>query len=241
VKNLEKGSEDSWKQIDEDDQMSEEKKIRVMIVDDHPIMRHGLVQLIDAQPELEVCSLAGTAAEALAAISAAQPELALVDISLPDRNGLELLKDIHAQYPKVKVLIVSMHDESLYAERALRAGARGYIMKEEAANKLIEAIRTVLDGHIYVSGEMSARIIEMISGNSGDPQAAPLSRLSDRELEVFEEIGRGKATREMAEMMGISARTIDAHRAHIKKKLGLKDGSELVRYAVRWVEAGVLD
>jgi len=212
-----------------------------MIVDDHPIMRHGLGQLIDAQSELEVCSWAGTAAEALAAIPEDHPELALLDISLPDRNGLELLKDLRSQYPEVQVLMVSMHDESLYAERALRAGARGYIMKEEAADKLIEAIRTVLSGQIYVSGEMSARIIEMFSGNRGDSQASPLRRLSDRELEVFEEIGRGKATREVAEMMGISVRTVDAHRAHLKKKLGMKDGSELVRYAVRWVETGVWD
>jgi len=221
--------------------MSAEKKTRVMIVDDHPIMRHGLAQLIDAQSELEVCSWAGTASEALAAMEENEPELALLDISLPDRNGLELLKDFRALYPEVKVLMISMHDESLYAERALRAGARGYIMKEEAADKLIEAIRTVLDGKIYVSGEMSARIIEMFSGSSRGSQAAPLSRLTDRELEVFEEIGRGKATREVAEMLGISARTVDAHRAHLKKKLGLKDGSELVRYAVRWVETGVLD
>lgn len=221
--------------------MSDEKKTRIMIVDDHPIMRHGLAQLIDAQTELEVCSWAGTVAEALRAIASDPPDLALVDISLPDRNGLELLKDITALHPEVKVLMVSMHDESLYAERALRAGARGYIMKEEAADKLIEAIRIVLAGRIYVSGEMSARIIEMFSGNKGDSQAAPLSRLSDRELEVFEEIGRGKATREIAEMLGISVRTVDAHRAHLKKKLGLKEGSELVRFAVRWVETGILD
>lgn len=209
-----------------------------MIVDDHPIMRHGLAQLIDAQSELEVCSRVGTAAEAMAAMLDEKPELALLDISLPDRNGLELLKDLRVQHPEVKVLMVSMHDESLYAERALRAGARGYIMKEEAADKLIEAIRTVLDGKIYVSSEMSARIIEMFSGTRGDSTAAPLHRLSDRELEVFEEIGRGKSTRQVAEMLGISARTVDAHRAHLKKKLGMKDGSELVRYAVRWVETG---
>ncbi|MCF6313947.1 MAG: response regulator transcription factor [Verrucomicrobiales bacterium] len=220
---------------------SQAQVARIMIVDDHPIMRHGLAQLIDAQAELEVSCWAGTASDALMEIEKNSPELVLLDISLPDRNGLELLKDIKVQYPAVKVLMVSMHDESLYAERALRAGARGYIMKEEAADKLIEAIHTILVGRIYVSGEMSARIIEMFSGNSSTKQAAPLSRLTDRELEVFEEIGRGKATREVAEMLGISARTVDAHRAHLKKKLGLKDGSELVRYAVRWVETGVLD
>ncbi len=218
--------------------MNDEKKARIIIVDDHPIMRHGLAQLINAQPKLEVCVLVGTVAEALAAIAASPPDLALVDISLPDRNGLELLKDIRALHPDVKVLIVSMHDESLYAERALRAGARGYIMKEEAADKLIAAVHTILAGRIYVSGEMSTRIIEMFSGNKSGDQASPLSRLTDRELEVFEVIGRGKATREVAEMLGISVRTVDAHRAHLKKKLGLKDGSELVRYAVRWVEAG---
>lgn len=221
--------------------MEDEKKAKIMIVDDHPIMRHGLAQLINAQSELEVCFLAGSVAEALTAISASPPDLALVDISLPDRNGLELLKDITVLYPDVKVLIVSMHDEALYAERALRAGARGYIMKEEAADKLIAAARTILAGRIYVSGEMSTRIMEMFSGSKSGDQASPLGRLSDRELEVFEEIGRGKPTREVAEMLGISARTVDAHRAHLKKKLGLKDGSELVRYAVRWVETGVLD
>lgn len=219
---------------------SDGKKTRVLIVDDHPIMRHGLAQLIDAQPDLEVCARAGTAAEALDAAPRCQAQLALVDISLPDRNGLELLKDFQTHHPGLRVLMVSMHDELLYAERALRAGARGYIMKEEAGEKLIEAIHTVLDGRIYVSGEMAARIIEMFSGNSSGALAESLSQLSDRELEVFEEIGHGKATREVAEMLGISARTVDSHRAHIKKKLGLKDGGELVRHAVRWVESGAL-
>lgn len=216
------------------------KKTRVLIVDDHPIMRHGLAQLIDAQLDLEVCARAGTAAEALETVSGSRAQLALVDISLPDRNGLELLKDFQAHHPELQVLMVSMHDESLYAERALRAGARGYIMKEEAGEKLIEAIYTVLDGRIYVSGEMSARIIETFSGNRGGALRESLGQLSDRELEVFEEIGHGKATREVAEMLGISARTVDSHRAHIKKKLGLKDAGELVRHAVRWVESGAL-
>ncbi len=216
------------------------KKTPVLIVDDHPIMRHGLSQLIDIQPDLEVCARAGTAAEALELVPGSGAELALVDISLPDRNGLELLKDLQVQHPELRVLMVSMHDESLYAERALRAGARGYIMKEEAGEKLIEAIHTVLDGRIYVSGEMAARIIEMFSGRSEGLLTESLGRLSDRELEVFEEIGHGKATREVAEMLGISPRTVDSHRAHIKKKLGLKDGGELVRHAVRWVESGAL-
>ena len=211
----------------------------IAIVDDHPILRFGLRKLIEAEDGLDVCGEGGCAAEALELISEHQPDLALIDLSLPDKNGLELIKDIRAQFGnQTKLLVVSIHDETLYAERVIKAGGQGYIMKEEAADKLIEAVHSVLDGRLYVSAKISARLVEMLSGTAA-PSLSPLDRLSDRELEVFRLIGQGKASREIAKLINISARTVDAHRSHIKEKMGYSDGPTLVAQAVRWVETDV--
>lgn len=209
----------------------------LLIVDDHPLMRRGVVSLIGAEDDLEIVSEAGSASEALSILESKDlPDLAILDLSLPDKSGLELTKDIAALYPKLTVLIMSMHDESLYCERALRAGARGYIMKEAAAENLVSAIRRVLDGQIYVSDTMSSSLLEILAGRRPTAEASPLERLTDREMEVYELIGRAKGSREIAEQLHISIRTVDAHRAHLKEKLGLKDSNSLVRHAVRWVE-----
>jgi DNA-binding NarL/FixJ family response regulator len=209
---------------------------RLLLLDDHPMMREGLAQLINHEPDLTVCGEAGTAREGLALVAQLNPDLLVADISLPDKNGLEVIKDTRALHPGVAVLVISMHDESLYAERALRAGARGYIMKQEGGKKLMEAIRQVLSGQIYVSEKMSSRILELFSGRNDEGGRMAMENLSDREFEVLELLGQGKGTRETAEQMHLSPKTVEAHRANIKRKLKLKTGSELVHYAVRWVE-----
>jgi len=201
------------------------------------MMRQGLAQLITSEPDLMVCCEADTAAQALDLAAAQKPDLALVDISLPDKNGLELIKDIHVLCPKVLILVVSMHDESLYAERVLRAGARGYIMKQEGGKKLVEAIRQVLSGHIYVSDKMSAHILEIFSGRRSENAGSSVERLSDREFEVFQLIGEGKGTREIADHLHLSVKTVEVHRANIKEKLKVNTATDLIRYAVRWSEA----
>jgi DNA-binding NarL/FixJ family response regulator len=214
-------------------------KKRILIVDDHPMMRQGLAQLITSEPDLMVCCEADTAGQALDLAAAQKPDLALVDISLPDKNGLELIKDIHVLCPKVLILVVSMHDESLYAERVLRAGARGYIMKQEGGKKLVEAIRQVLSGRIYVSEKMSACILEIFSGRRSENAGSSVERLSDREFEVFQLISEGKGTREIAGHLHLSVKTVEVHRANIKEKLKVNTATDLIRYAVRWSEAQV--
>lgn len=212
-------------------------KQRVLIVDDHPMMREGLAQLIDHESDLCVAGQADTAAQALQAVGTLLPDLALVDISLPDKNGIELIKDLQTLHPKLPVLVVSMHDETLYAERVLRAGARGYIMKQEGGKKLMEAIRQVLGGQIYVSEKMSAKILEIFSGRHAAAMKSAVECLSDREFEVFQLIGQGQATRQIAQHLHLSIKTVEVHRANIKRKLELKSATDLVRYAVRWSEA----
>lgn len=209
---------------------------RVLLVDDHPIMRHGLAQLIRMEPGLTVGGEAGSAADGLAAVGKLQPDVTVVDLTLPDKSGLELIKDIQAMHPGTRCIVLSMHDENLYAERALRAGARGYVMKETAAETLIRAIHRVLEGGIYVSEAMASRMLEQVSGQRGKANSTGLDQLSDRELEVLALIGKGTATKIIAEQLNISARTVEAHRSHIKEKLGLTDGPALVRYAVQWME-----
>lgn len=207
---------------------------RLLLIDDHPIMRHGLAQLIRAEDGLDVCGEAGNARDGLAAMEKLKPDLVVIDLTLPDKNGLELLKDIQALYPGTLCLVLSMHDETMYGERALRAGARGYIMKEAAADHLITAARKVLAGGIYVSDSMTSRMMEQVIGHRA--KAASLESLTDRELEVLEMIGQGVATKHIAERLCISVRTVEAHRAHIKDKLAITEGAALVRYAVQWVE-----
>jgi DNA-binding NarL/FixJ family response regulator len=214
-------------------------KKRILLVDDHPIMRHGLAQLICMEPGLEICGEAGSAADGLVAVGGLKPDLAVVDLTLPDKNGLELIKDIQAMYPSTQTIVLSMHDESLYAERALRAGARGYLMKETAAENLISAIQRVLSGAIYVSDAMASRMLEQVTGQRGKSGSTGVDQLTDRELEVLEMIGKGTPTKLIADKLKISTRTVEAHRSHIKEKLGITDGPALVRYAVQWVESRV--
>ncbi|MDA0812035.1 MAG: response regulator transcription factor [Verrucomicrobia bacterium] len=208
----------------------------IFIVDDHPIMRQGLAVLINHEKDLNVCGEAEDAAHALDGILATKPDLALIDISLPGKNGLELIKDLRAMDVYVSILVHSMHDESLYVERVLRAGAQGYITKDEGGSKLMEAIRKVLAGEIYVSPEMSGKIIEIFSGRRAS-STNPVEALTDRQFEIFQMIGNGQSTRDIAETLNVSIKTVDAHRDHIKKKLNLRSGTELVRFAVRWVES----
>jgi DNA-binding NarL/FixJ family response regulator len=213
------------------------KPKRILIVDDHPMMREGLAQLIGNDPGLEVCGEAGDAREALEKIRSLKPDLVLTDITLPGKNGLELLKDIQAMHPGVLVLVISMHDETLYVERVLRAGGRGYVMKQEGGKKIAQAIRQVLDGKIHVSEKMSAKILEVFSGHRASMAASPVERLTDREFEVFQMIGQGLDTKQMADKLHLSPKTIEVHRANMKTKLKVTSMSELIRYAVRWVES----
>jgi DNA-binding NarL/FixJ family response regulator len=214
---------------------------KVLIVDDHPMMRQGLAQLINNEPDLTAFCEAENAQQAFECVVRAKPDLVLADISLPDKHGLELIKDIQAVHPGLPMLVVSMHDESLYAERVLRAGARGYIMKQEGGKKMLEAIRTVLNGQIYVSEKMSAKILEIFSGRRSEHTRSSIEKLTDREFEVFQLIGQGKGTRQIAEALHVSVKTVEVHRFHIKDKLELTDAPSLVRYAVRWVETQKLD
>lgn len=211
-------------------------KKRILIVDDHPMMREGLAQLIEHEPDLQNAAQADSAAQALQLMAGSLPDLLLLDISLPDKSGLELIKDVQAFYPNLPILVVSMHDESLYAERVLRAGGRGYIMKQEGGKKLMQAIRQVLEGRIYVSEKISAKILENFSGHRIE-SSSPVEKLSDREFEVFQLLGQGEATRVIAKRLHLSIKTVEVHRANIRKKLELATGGELVRYAIRWNEA----
>jgi DNA-binding NarL/FixJ family response regulator len=208
---------------------------RLLILDDHPMMREGLAQLINNESDLSVCGEAGTGREALDLIGKSKPDLVLADISLPDANGIEVIKDIHAIHADLAVLVISMHEESLYAERVLRAGARGYIMKQEGGKKLMEAIRHVLAGRIYVSEKMSSTLLETLSRQPAKGKS-PIEHLSDREFEVLQLLGQGKGTREIADQLHLSIKTVDAHRANLKRKLKLRGFTELIHYAVRWVE-----
>ena len=198
------------------------------------MMREGLRTLIGRERDLFVCGEAETAGQALDAVTNLKPDLVLADLTLPGRNGIELIKDICALKHGVLILVISMHDESLYAERALRAGARGYLMKQESAPTIIQAIRQVLSGRIYLSDKMSARILENVVCKR--PEASPIERLSDREWEVFQLIGLGKSTVQIAEELHLSPKTVEAHRAHVKEKLDLKTMPELISFASRWVE-----
>jgi len=213
---------------------------RIFFVDDHPLLIDGLKAMIESKEGFEVCGEARSTAEALDRIPKCQPDLVVTDINLPDRNGLELIKDLRALDPELLVLVLSMHDEMLYAERVIRAGARGYIMKESGAQKTVEAIRRVLNGGVYLSDEASSHILGNLSGRPDQHPRSRLEGLTDREFEVFEHVGQGKSAREIGDLLHISSRTVDAHRAHIREKLGVPDSPALMRYAVRWVEAGEL-
>ncbi len=204
-------------------------------------MRAGLGQLIDRQTDMAVCGEAGNPAEAFAQLEKTKPELVLTDLTMPGRSGLEFVKDLRALDPTLLVLVVSMHDEAVYAERALRAGARGYIMKEAGGENLLAAIRQILRGEMYVSPRMSARILEGLSTARPRGSSSPIEKLTDREFEVFQLIGQGKSTRDIAEQLHLSPKTVDVHRSNIKEKLELRDATALIRHAVRWVETQQVD
>ena len=209
---------------------------KILLVDDHPFMRAGLAQLINLQPDMVVAGEAGNPAEALQKYSAAKPDMVLTDMTMPGRSGLEFIKDLRAADSDAAILVISMHDEAIYAERALRAGARGYIMKEAGGENLLAAIRQVLGGQVYLSPRMSASALDIFSGRRPRGSSSPIEKLSDREFEVFRLVGQGKSTRDIAQQLHLSTKTVDVHRAHIKEKLELKDVTALVRHAVRWVE-----
>jgi DNA-binding NarL/FixJ family response regulator len=209
-------------------------KQRILLVDDHPIVRQGLAALINQQEHLVVCGEADTAAKALELIPLLKPDMAVVDVSLRATSGIELIKDLQVQHPRLPVLVMSMHDETLYAERSLRAGARGYIMKQEANQRILEAIDRVLRGEIYVSEKVKEKMVyRLVEGNPAKSGFA-LDNLSDRELEVFQWIGQGFSTRQIAEKLHLSVKTIESYREQLKHKLQLKSGAELVQHAIQW-------
>ena len=213
------------------------KPVTFLVVDDHPVFRQGLVALIRSSEGYEVCGEAGSAAEAVGAIHRVVPDLALVDISLVGQNGLDLVRTLKAAQPSMLILIISMHDEVVYAERALKAGARGYVMKQEAASVMLDAIRTVLSGKIYVSAAMRDRLLETMFNRREENEAPSVERLSDRELEVLERIGQGYGAAEIAKMLNLSVKTVNAYRDHIKEKLHVQGAGDLRRFAVKWVQS----
>ncbi len=218
------------------DAKNDDGKKRVAVIDDHPIVRRGLSELIAHQVDLTVCGEAEDAAGALKMIAEAGPDIAVVDISLKDSSGIELIKDLKIRFPDLLVLVLSMHDESFYAERVLRAGARGYVTKEEATESVIVAIRKLLDGEIYLSEKMASKMLSKFVDGPSEAGGLPVDRLTDRELEVFELIGRGIGTRQIAENLHLSVKTIESHRENIKRKLKLDNATELLQHAVKWVQ-----
>jgi len=212
------------------------QKKRILLVDDHPLMRRGQADLLNREADLTVCGEAGTASAAMAAIAKLHPDIAVVDMTLPDKDGLELIKDIHALYPGLPVLAMSMQEEAVYAPRVLRAGGRGYLMKGEgSAESLAAAIRTILSGRVALSPRMAAMMLESMVGPAGQLGGGPESKLTDRELEVLRLFGEGWSTQEIAGQLHVSDKTVDVHRANMKPKLGLKSTPEFQRFAIKWV------
>ena len=208
---------------------------QILIVDDHPIIRDGMTLLLNLQEDLHVCCAAGNAEEALAAMDC-QPDMAIVDISLQTDSGLELVKTLRHRYPELAILVLSMHDESLFAERALRSGANGYLMKLEATEHVVSAIREVLAGNIYMSAAMHEKLARALAVPHKKPEG-PIGSLSEREFEVLHLIGLGFSTRDIAEKLNRSVKTIEAHQANIKEKLNIRSGKELTRFAIQWIES----
>jgi DNA-binding NarL/FixJ family response regulator len=210
---------------------------RIVIVDDHPLFRKGLEEMIHSDGTFAVCGEAGNASEAMDVIRKLNPDMAIVDISLPGANGIELIKNIRAEFSRLPVLVLSMHDESLYALRALRAGAEGYVMKHEAMANVITAIREVFDGRPYLSPAMAAQVITKFAHRQAEGEADAVERLSDRELEILELIGKGHDVRQIAKQLHLSPKTVETHRSHIKDKLDLKNSREVARFALQWLSA----
>ena len=211
---------------------------RILIVDDHPMLRHGLAALIESEPGLAVCGEAATCQAALAAIHESKPDLVIVDIALDGHDGLELIKQIKARLPEIPALVFSMYDETEYAERALRVGARGYVTKRQLDETVLVAIDRVLRGEMYLSPKLEARLAARFIGGQTLETDSPLNALSDRELQVFRLLGQGRGTRQIAETLHLSIKTVESHREHIKRKLGIGSAAELARRAIRWVETG---
>lgn len=207
-------------------------RTRVLLVDDHAILRAGIARLVDQEEDLEVCGEASSAPEALALITRLKPEIVIVDISLAGSHGIDLLKDITIRFPRLPVLMLSMHEESVYAQRCLRAGARGYLMKREPPEKLIQAIRRILQGGVYLSDSMADRMLHQISGPQPSPGDSGLARLTNREIQVLEMLGRGCSSQQIAAALQVSSKTVSTHRENLKAKLGLDDAASLVHYAV---------
>ena len=210
---------------------------RILVVDDHPLVRQGLAQYINQEKDMVVCGEASNGYEALQAIEEAHPDLVIVDIEMNGLNGMELVRNMKVQYPDLPVLMLSMYDEDLYAERALRAGARGYLMKQEDPEKVVQAIRTVLRGEVYVSEKATSKILKLLSDSKANDQGSTVDRLSDRELQVFKMIGEGYRTRHIASKLHLSAKTVESYKARLKQKLMLADAAELARYAAEWVKS----
>ncbi|MBC8001009.1 MAG: response regulator transcription factor [Opitutaceae bacterium] len=211
-------------------------KRRILLVDDHPMTREGLAANINRQADLEVCGEASNPAEAMTALSKLKLDLMVTDMTMPGRSGIEFIKDVHAMMPELPMLVLSMHDEMLYAERALRAGARGYLMKDAGSAKVLEVMRLVLSDQSYVSPQMSVRLLDAVTGRRPRGSTSPIEKLSDREFEVFQLLGSGKSTKEVAHALNLSPKTVEVHRGRIKEKLQLKDATSLLCHAVRWVE-----
>ena len=216
--------------------MTQKSRAQVLIIDDHPLLRRGIAALINTQPDLSVCGELSDARDAIASIQKLNPDIILLDLALQGTSGIEVLKNLKAQFPKIKVLVLSMHDEAIYAPRALRAGAMGYVMKQEAPENVVSALRRVLTGEVALSQNMGAKMLNRMAGKRGTV-SSPMDTLSDRELEVFNLLGNGSGTREIASRLHLSVKTIESHRAHIKEKLALDSAAQLVRHAIQWVSS----
>jgi DNA-binding NarL/FixJ family response regulator len=208
---------------------------QILVVDDHPLVRFGLSSLIDSEPDLDICGETGMISEALELVRSTRPDLIIIDLSLADGNGLDLVKRLRVHDDDIRILVCSMHDESLFAQRAISAGARGYINKQEATTHIINAIRHVLSDKVWLSQQMTERLLQGMVENHSEPKVATIDSLSDRELEVFGLIGRGMGPTQIAEQLHLSVKTIETHREKIKKKLNLRSGSELSRWAIQWI------
>lgn len=212
---------------------------RIYIVDDHPLVRQGLSQIIASEADMEICGEAEDSPTAMKGVGEANPDAIIVDISLKGNNGLELIKNLKAIHESIPILVFSMHDETIYAQRALRAGAKAYVMKKEAPSKVVDAIRKIIKGEIYVSPSVADQVLHQIVNGPGNISTSPVDRLTDRELEVVQLIGRGLSSREIAESLHLSVKTIESHRAHVKEKLSLRNATELVQFSVQWVDQQV--
>jgi DNA-binding NarL/FixJ family response regulator len=213
---------------------------RIYIVDDHPLVRQGLSQIVASEADMEICGEAEDSPAAIRGVGEANPDAIIVDISLKGANGLELIKNLKAIHEDIPILVFSMHDETIYAQRALRAGAKAYVMKKESPSKVVDAIRKIIQGEIYVSPSVADQVLHQIVSGPGNVSTSPVDRLTDRELEVVQLIGRGLSSREVAESLHLSVKTIESHRAHVKEKLSLRNATELVQFSVQWVDQQVM-